>query len=234
MKRRGFTLIELLVVIAIIAILAAILFPVFAKAREQARKTTCLSNLKQIGTAVLMYVQDYDEQYPYAGRDWPSAAFLDFFVVTAPYIKNTQIFKCPSDIFPGGWSRAWAEENISYTQTIPGFLDGLATFPISYYYFYGFYHNFNGCDPGSAGSQSLAAVAYPAQKAIINCNVSSKDPNVGDSIHGPMHYNLTFADGHAKWTSFASLNYSCLPVDQYNDQYNLDWTVDGVKGKDVK
>src|SRR5215210_2574631 len=65
-QRRGFTLIELLVVIAIIAILAAILFPVFAQTRESARKTSCLSNQKQLGTAVLMYVQDYDEQLPNA------------------------------------------------------------------------------------------------------------------------------------------------------------------------
>ena len=68
-RKRAFTLIELLVVIAIIAILAAILFPVFARAREQARKTTCLSNLKEIGTASLMYVQDYDETFPWLMQD---------------------------------------------------------------------------------------------------------------------------------------------------------------------
>ena len=73
-KRRGFTLIELLVVIAIIAILAAILFPVFAQAREKARAATCVSNLKQIGNAMMMYVQDYDERLPGAAspgsNDW--------------------------------------------------------------------------------------------------------------------------------------------------------------------
>src|SRR6266536_4639298 len=68
-RRSGFTLIELLVVIAIIAILAALLFPVFARAREQARKTTCLSNLKQIGAGMLMYAQDYDETLPIAVQD---------------------------------------------------------------------------------------------------------------------------------------------------------------------
>jgi prepilin-type N-terminal cleavage/methylation domain-containing protein len=71
-KRRGFTLIELLVVIAIIAILAAILFPVFAKARDQARKTTCTSNMRQVGLALNMYVQDYDETLPTQSPDnWP-------------------------------------------------------------------------------------------------------------------------------------------------------------------
>lgn len=93
--RSGFTLIELLVVIAIIAILAAILFPVFAQAREKARATSCLSNAKQLGLSVLMYAQDYDETYPVGCPDnwwyytWPT--------LTQPYIKNLQILKCPSD-----------------------------------------------------------------------------------------------------------------------------------------
>jgi prepilin-type N-terminal cleavage/methylation domain-containing protein/prepilin-type processing-associated H-X9-DG protein len=87
-KRSGFTLIELLVVIAIIAILAAILFPVFAQAREKARQVTCLSNLKQIGTGLMMYVQDYDERYPFG--HWVDASGLDvnWFGAIYPYIKN--------------------------------------------------------------------------------------------------------------------------------------------------
>lgn len=96
--RRGFTLIELLVVIAIIAILAAILFPVFARAREKARQSSCLSNMKQLGLATMMYVQDYDERYPrfyfYIGASDPRA--YGAYDVLAPYIKNQQVFLCPS------------------------------------------------------------------------------------------------------------------------------------------
>ena len=99
MKRTAFTLIELLVVIAIIAILAAILFPVFAQAREKARAIACLSNTKQLGTAFMMYVQDYDERLPQgtnryyygylSGNGWAGQL--------QPYIKNAGVFKCPSD-----------------------------------------------------------------------------------------------------------------------------------------
>jgi prepilin-type N-terminal cleavage/methylation domain-containing protein len=127
-ERRGFTLIELLVVIAIIAILAAILFPVFARAREKARATACTSNVKQLGMAWMMYVQDYDEMYPPnnttngAAAEWRAASpgpfpckpcrpvhrtltapgggplHYDPRIFALPYIKNTDMFKCPSDV----------------------------------------------------------------------------------------------------------------------------------------
>lgn len=123
-KRAGFTLIELLVVIAIIAILAAILFPVFAQAREKARQTSCLSNLKQMGLGVLMYAQDNDETYPPVGTVVPSGftfsnQYYWFFGLIQqsgnaaklkaseglvyPYLKNTKIQTCLSadDIKPG-------------------------------------------------------------------------------------------------------------------------------------
>src|SRR5579862_613035 len=96
-SRSAFTLIELLVVIAIIAILAAILFPVFARARESARRTSCLSNVKETDLACLMYVQDYDETLPTMVRDVSTnpVPTIDFPTLLQPYIKNTQIFYCP-------------------------------------------------------------------------------------------------------------------------------------------
>jgi prepilin-type N-terminal cleavage/methylation domain-containing protein/prepilin-type processing-associated H-X9-DG protein len=94
--RQAFTLIELLVVIAIIAILAAILFPVFAQAREKARQITCSSNLKQIGQGILMYAQDFDEQYPMAFYGTSaSGTTVAWPTLTQPYIKNAGIFRCP-------------------------------------------------------------------------------------------------------------------------------------------
>ena len=102
MRRKGFTLIELLVVIAIIAILAAILFPVFSRAREQARKTACLSNMKQLGQALMMYVQDWDETFPLLGC-WGCGAGANaddpMYTVHAkvqPYLKNIAVYDCPS------------------------------------------------------------------------------------------------------------------------------------------
>src|ERR1700692_1426850 len=100
-KKSGFTLIELLVVIAIIAILAAILFPVFAQAREKARQSACLSNEKQIALAVSMYRQDWDSRGPFAG--WPPTVGGQYFYsqdwqfTIQPYLKNAQILRCPSD-----------------------------------------------------------------------------------------------------------------------------------------
>jgi prepilin-type N-terminal cleavage/methylation domain-containing protein/prepilin-type processing-associated H-X9-DG protein len=143
-KRTGFTLIELLVVIAIIAILAAILFPVFARARENARRASCQSNLKQIALGFAQYTQDYDEKYPlvawytttYSATPWvaqtdPSMPGSKFYVGTGatggqgnwvswmdiiyPYIKSTQIFVCPSAI-----NNPAIEPSYGYNRNISG------------------------------------------------------------------------------------------------------------------
>src|SRR5579871_1074133 len=111
-RPRGFTLIELLVVIAIIAILSAILFPVFAQAREKARQTVCLSNLKQLGLAVEMYVQDYDETFPKEEFWDTSSPFSDYYLWSSanciqPYMKNVDIYRCPSDSFDAEFDAAY-------------------------------------------------------------------------------------------------------------------------------
>ena len=103
MLKKAFTLIELLVVIAIIAILAAILFPVFAQAREKARAITCISNLKQMGLGMMMYSQDYDErmvlwQQTSGNNTWDGQGYaLSYDRLLQPYIKNNNVSGCPSD-----------------------------------------------------------------------------------------------------------------------------------------
>ncbi|BDI29305.1 hypothetical protein CCAX7_13560 [Capsulimonas corticalis] len=117
-KSRGFTLIELLVVIAIIAILAAILFPVFAKAREKARQIACVSNLKQIGLALVQYTQDYDETLPPRSNGIGNACFL-----LNAYVKSKDMWKCPSN--PRGYS-------LQHYYPVDDVADGNDLFPVGY------------------------------------------------------------------------------------------------------
>jgi prepilin-type N-terminal cleavage/methylation domain-containing protein/prepilin-type processing-associated H-X9-DG protein len=145
--RSAFTLIELLVVIAIIAILAAILFPVFAQAREKARQSSCTSNAKQIGTALLMYAQDYDEQYPSAFYGFSaSGTSLGWPVLAQPYIKNVQVFRCPS--VP------------QITGNPPG-----SPFPVTYAYNY--YIGGNNNPNGGVMNYALPGINKPAETVML-------------------------------------------------------------------
>jgi prepilin-type N-terminal cleavage/methylation domain-containing protein/prepilin-type processing-associated H-X9-DG protein len=186
--RRGFTLIELLVVIAIIAILAAILFPVFAKAREKARQTSCLSNLKEIALASLMYAQDYDERLPLAAMYFNAPDFMVWMYVIQPYVKNIQIFTCPSDAAHGwpGWYNATQNQGYGYNIYL-------------------------------AGGPALAELQTPSMTLMCADSGKLPNGNpyylgcwqawwAGTAINGtapePRHNegaNIAFCDGHAKW-----------------------------------
>lgn len=133
-KKLGFTLIELLVVIAIIALLAAILFPVFGRARENARRSSCQSNLKQIGVAVLQYAQDYDEIYPMTRWNPPAnlgGTRMSWMHCTQPYMKSYQIYRCPSDKEEAPNNTSWVSNpqtgyRVSYGYNIKfGYNDGV-------------------------------------------------------------------------------------------------------------
>ena len=207
LKRRGFTLIELLVVIAIIAILAAILFPVFAQAREKARQTTCLSNEKQIGTAVMMYTQDYDEILPQTGWQGPCTNPINvtqasdnywsgtyaFPLACGPYLKNWQVFACPSDKYKGGWAKltSYCYEAQLLAVGMPGAYVGMRNvpgamekdFPLSYagnYYLNKVYQG-----RGTAFQMySLAEITCPSNVFFDTEVGSYLDPTTGNAFGG--------------------------------------------------
>jgi len=199
--RRGFTLIELLVVIAIIAILAAILFPVFARAREKARQTSCLSNMKELGLGELMYVQDYDEHFSpnYSYSDGGNQLFW-WDDMIQPYVNNRQIFICPSD------------EPAEYTYRRP---PGLPN-PLQFSYSANAMGDNSATDYGAGGpirgsgnGRAMALVKEPAQ-CIMLCEANTREVSHADrtdcydSDNGYIDKdhndtsNWTFCDGHAK------------------------------------
>lgn len=210
---KGFTLIEILVVIAIISILSAILFPVFARTRENARKTSCLSNLKQLGMGVQMYSQDYDEKIPAAYLYWVTGNtnYLNSWMqLVMPYVKNAQVCECPSYSAASIYSENGPNKQIriphqSYTAlfTVTTYTGrSLAEFTKPSETIYGL--------DNKACSSSAVRAAFPGAycngfywgasageaTAIMNRYVSEA-PHLGGN-------NYFFIDGHAKWLNSVS------------------------------
>jgi len=182
--QRGFTLIELLVVIAIISILAAILFPVFARARENARRASCMSNLKQIGLGMMMYTQDFDEHV--VSHTLNSG--LTWYSTLQPYVKSSQLFFCPSSDKNSGL--AITTSNISYGYNYRGMTRQVAGQP-----------------SGVRSGVSLAALDEPTRIVMVGDTGENTvgyvmDPANPDRLPNDIHLegcNFVFADGHVKW-----------------------------------
>jgi len=238
MRKSGFTLIELLVVIAIIAILAAILFPVFANAKKQAHLTSCMSNLKQIGVATSLYTDNWQGYYPIK-REFPYMGNIDIWALLTPYLKARSMLICKSDAVPPQ-NYAWYK-----VYGTPEQLTAASKYPSSYYYFFPFTHDFAKWD-GVTGwppfkAMPTGAVKYPTKKAMYRCHASSPGKPISYDGHGTQSWKngdtsgkggwgmvLCFADGHARHISWAGL------AEPRAGWYGVDWTVGGLAGKDVK
>jgi len=247
MNRRAFTLIELLVVIAIIAILAAILFPVFAHAREKARQSSCLSNLKNMNTALLMYTQDYDETFPLTAPDNVRAFYTTPWDRTpssplgyarrqgfwsnsiAPYIKNWQVYTCPSaqernifNIDPAtnpmrftaaftlnGYLQAWPIAGTPSPAKLITFWEGLGKQTIP---------GFATVSPlphTKAGFPPPSGALYRYSETGDECTTQIWWTTVFEATHR-VHAegsNYAYADGHVKWIRNPSENSPWAAVD---------------------
>ena len=215
-RKKGFTLIELLVVIAIIAILAAILFPAFARARENARRASCQSNLKQIGLGVMQYVQDHDEKLPYQRYvtvpDFanPAGIVQNYFALIQPYTKSWQVLRCPSAKTFTPAAGVNVDSDTAY------FVNAVIT-----------------ASPATLSSRHIASIPEPAniiqmseyfsrgsyaylRPAFTPDNLSALAVGtvlryqywINDANYNGLHFdgsNLLFADGHVKWRKQSTL-----------------------------
>lgn len=202
---RAFTLIELLVVIAIIAILAAILFPVFARARENARRSSCTSNLKQIGLGILQYSQDYDEKLVFMYHEDLAGPRYYMWYDINPYIKSGQLWKCSSDTVD--------RSQVPIERTVGNY--NSATFPAPGVQFSSYLSNYNIFKPSGTGANissiNMAMFENTAERISLGeINGNNQYPGANgptDNTRWPRlnqerHLegaNYLFLDGHVKW-----------------------------------
>jgi len=252
-RRTAFTLIELLVVIAIIAILASILFPVFARARENARRASCMSNLKQFGLGLMMYVQDYDEKYPpYQTVDigvappdgsWLGSSLPNDWVweqLLYPYTKSIQIFKCPSgyDLNSGyvnkpRFGNYGANSSLFGGSTSTINMSAVASPSSTYammdaglFIMYSAY-----ADPSSSSAKTDNGTYLPGIGDLGNaCTASATYASLQNDCESGRHLggvNMAFADGHVKWlkTSIVSVE-AQKPASTTNPKAGGAWRIE--------
>lgn len=201
-RNRAFTLIELLVVIAIIAILAAILFPVFARARENARRSSCQSNLKQIGLGILQYAQDYDERLPIHPENVAtgnvtaySTAPYNWIYEIQPYVKSWQLFRCPSQpnsAVGAPYDPNPAKPNDASSYWVNGVVTGRAMSVIAATAETIWAHE----------AEAAWALAAARPSAVFPATVPKTYEYLFEGGYNKVHFdggNLLFCDGHVKW-----------------------------------
>lgn len=234
MKRKGFTLIELLVVIAIISMMAAILFPVFARARENARRSSCMSNMKQIGLGIMQYTQDYDERLPFYGSTSggdPSPTTSNYVTTTIPnwhaqvypYVKSWDLFKCPSAPESTGSYPPRASGDSSYgANGVVVRWSGSATGPLSL-----------------AAIEETAKIIFAHELPERTRLSYAWPPRTGDKFrrwmqtaaYNSQHFegaNLVYVDGHVKWLKQSAICASAYGLKNVNDVAGADLC--GVSG----
>ncbi len=194
-NKSGFTLVEILVVVTITALLAAVLLSVFTRVREQGRKSVCVSNLKQIGLAFLQYSQDNAENLPLE-----NLPFSDAFVAIQPYLKNTQIFECPSDI---GNGREYMESYYKYQLNSYSFNAGIYKWEMADGSSYCFLPRHSNPPKGIAGI-NLSQIKSTSKVVLAleeggNYPFSWHDGPVDSNWHQNARNNICFVDGHVKF-----------------------------------